>query len=130
MTGDNFRAVIVYGGAAWFFLSLSVIAVILFIARYKLEYMESFLRSVKWIDRVKADFGCDNWASRIYRLNILNVVLIFPNAFVRRGEIELSELYAIPSGLRRAVKGVHCLMFVLFVILVSSHFFIKYCRPS
>lgn len=129
MTEDNFRAVIVCGGAAWFFLSLSVIAVILFIARYKLEYMEGFLKSARWIARVHGNFGLNNWLSRLYRLNILNMVLFFPKTYARRGEINLDELYAIPSSLRYMVKAAHWFMILSFMLLMLSYFFIKCYRP-
>ena len=90
---------------------------ILFLARYKLEYMESFLKSAKWITLVESDFGIDGWFSRMYRLNVLGIVLCFPELMARRGEIKLEELYAIPRNLRFSLicaQSLQCGFFVLF----------------
>jgi hypothetical protein len=104
--------------------------VILFMLRYRLDYMESFLVSAKWVARVESNFGLDSWVSRFYRLNILNIMLFFPKTFAKRGEVKLDELYSIPKRLRYVLKGAYCLLVLVSIVIVISHFFIKYYKPN
>lgn len=83
------------------------VAITVYLAKMKLELMESFLPSAVWISQIKAMLGHDNWPSRLYRLNTISVALMFPKVISRRGEVKLHELYNIPTKLRYLMKITH-----------------------
>jgi hypothetical protein len=128
MNEASCRASILYGGLIWAVMVVVYIIITVFLARYKLGYMESFLKSAKWIARVENNFGLASWVSRLYRLNILYVFLMFPKTFVKRGDIDPGDLYAIPSRLRYLAIGSQALLAILCLCLVLSHFVVQECQ--
>lgn len=113
---------VIIGALLWITTCAIYFAMSYYIIRTKLEYMESFLKSAKWLARTQSFLDIHSWNSKIYRFNILLVMLLFPKTMANRGEVNLNELYSIPSGLRLLVKATVALGFTACLLLAGLYF--------
>lgn len=122
MTNITPEQVIITVALIWIIICAIYTATSYYIIRTKLEYMESFLKSAKWIRRTQSFLNMNSWESKLYRFNILLIMLLFPKTMARRGEVDLKELYSIPSGLRLLVKATVALGIVACLLLAGLYF--------
>lgn len=75
----------------------------------KLHTIEGLLTNSKIIVDSKYMLIANTWWGRLYRLNIASTVLLFPDAFEKRGLLSVEDRIAFPATLKTIMTIIHIL---------------------
>jgi len=116
-------------GLIFITLSFSTLAITIYIAHRKIDYIESFLLNCDMVTSEKELWQHAGLMGKVIRLTNISFILLTPKIYTKRKLIDIDEINKLPSKIKTSLIAIGVAFTISFIALLGLGVFMHYLPP-